>query len=297
MAGLGGVAAVCDKMLRLHAELPGWTTMQRTPSTRKLTEMINANIDDLPREVLLLNEGKSLQVVSEGNILNIHILKTCTKRNEEHCVLEESEWTCWERAFEVLWEQKFTNPESFNERTYYRQRYVEGAQVGKIDDDVQKVGVDRVRAAGMLAECSSTPEMSRHKRTKRQKIACREENCVGRVKVTTFMVFVLESTTRVFFVSDRIAARNGERNNFSVPKAVNICYTGTVTGTIHPTAISAEMRQAKKRGPCGSEIHVDTSMGVMQIFGNNGGSRKITCKAFLNIVEANYIVRRVCGMV
>jgi hypothetical protein len=52
----------------------------------------------------------------------------------------------------------------------------------------------------------------------------------------------------------------------------------TVNGKIQQTAISAEMNQAKKKGPCGSEIHIDTSMGVMQIFGNNSGQRKITCK-------------------
>jgi hypothetical protein len=178
---------------------------------------------------------------------------------------------------------------------------VESVQCGQCNEDVEKhvvkLGLDKVSVACMLAACSSTPEMSRHKRTKRQKIECREKSCVGRVKVTTFVVFVLHSTTRVFFVSDRISTRNVERNDFSAPKAVNICYTGTVSGTIQPSAISAQMHQAKKRGPCGSEIHVDTSMGVMQIFGNNGGCRKITCKAFLNIVEANYIVRRVCGMV
>ena len=292
-----GVAAVSGHMLRLHAELPGWTTLQRTPNTRKLMEMINKNIDHMPREMHLVDDGKSLQVISDGNILNLHIRKTCSQRSEEHCTLEESEWTCWMQGTNVLWEQRCADADSFNARTYYRQMYADDKPLSPSNDDAVNVGDDQVRVASMLAASTCTPEMSRQRRTKRQKTACREENCIGRVKVTTFVLEVLQSTTKVFFVSDRIVARNVERNNFSLPKAVNICYTGTVAGTIQPTAISTEMRQANKRGPCGSEIHIDTSMGVMQIFGNNGGSRKITCKAFLNIAEANYIVRRVCRMV
>jgi len=115
--------------------------------------------------------------------------------------------------------------------------------------------------------------------------------------MTNFVITVMANITHATFSSDRSVARYTEKNAFSIPRAVNICYTGTVNGHIDPTAISAEMNQAKKKGPCGSEIHIDTSMGVMQIFGNNSGSRKITCKAFLKIGEADFIVDRVCAMV
>ena len=281
-------------MMRLHAETQGWTTMQRTQNTRKLTDMINENIDKMPREVCLLNEGRSVKVVSEGEILNIHIMKTCARRGEEHCLVEESEWTCWELENSLLWQQKFKNAESFNVCSYYEQQQATRGVSNEDDADDNK---GKSWVASMLEMSYGTREMCRVKRTKKQKTSCCEDNCVGRVKVTSFVMEVLQRTSSVYFVSDRSVARNAERNNFSTPKAVNICYTGTVSGTIDASSISSEMCQANKRGPCGSEIHVDTSMGVMQIFGNNGGSRKITCKAFLNISDANFIVRRVCRMV
>jgi hypothetical protein len=135
-----------------------------------------------------------------------------------------------------------------------------------------------------------------NKKKKHARICC-EKNCTTRIVVTNFVVNVVANATHATFISDRTITRYTEKNAFSMPRAVNICYTGTVNGKIQQTAISAEMNQAKKKGPCGSEIHIDTSMGVMQIFGNNSGQRKITCKAFLNIGEADFIVDRVCAMV
>ena len=272
----------------MHGATQGWTTMQRTESTRKMTEMVNENINKVPCEIALSDSARSLQVVLEGAILNIHFLKDCTCRTQEYCALQESKWSCWHKPGLTVWQQKSMVAENYNECTYYEQRHTEPSDKH-----------DAKALSTMLAACYCTPHLQRLcTRNKQHKRICRDESkLLGSVTVTSFVVGVVESTTKVYFVSDRTVSKNTERTFFSAPKAVNICYTGTVSGTIQASAIRTEMQQAAKRGPCGSEIHIDTSMGVMQIFGNNGGSRKITCKAFLNMSDAQFIVGRVCAMV
>ena len=273
----------CPGMLRIHsADTHGWSTMQRTRNTQELGNMINQHIELMPGIVALTHSARSLQIVSAGAILNMHILKTGAQRSDEHCVLEQCEYTCWCVGTVVVWQRKSNNAENFASCTYYEEH-----TSGHHDDNVTT----------RLARVSSDAGMRRIAKSKRHASICRQENCVGRVLMNTFVITLVQSATHVVFISDRSIARHSERNAFSAPRAVNICYTGTVDGQIEQSAISAEMTQAKKNGPCGSEIHIDTSMGVMQIFGNNSGSRKITCKAFLNITEADFIVDRVCGMV
>ena len=274
----------------MHGAMQGWTTMQRTENTRKMTEMINEHISKVPSEMTMPENTKSLQMVSEGAILNLHFLKNCSHRTEEYCAVEESKWTCWHQDGLLVWQQRSMNAENYSACTYYEQSH------SPVFDKN-----DQATLAVLLAACSHgcTSHLRRLcKRTKKQRRMCRNDQLLhGSVTVTSFMLDVLESTTRVHFVSDRTVSKNTERTVYSTPKAVNICYTGTVNGTIEVAAIRTEMSQASKRGPCGSEIHIDTSMGVMQIFGNNSGSRKITCKAFLNVGDANFIVSRVCAMV
>ena len=273
-------------MLRMHGAMQGWTTMRRTDNTRKMSEMINEKIDLIPSELYMPDEGKSLQLVCKGEITNIHFLKTCTHRSEEHCAMEEYQWTCWTEGGQRLWRKTSLNAETFQLCSYYQ-------------ENTDRQGNESADLATTLALENGIARMRRiPKRSNAHKKICRDNSlCTGRVYVRSFMIFVVDTTTRVYFLSDRIVTRNTERNKFLMPKAVNICYTGTVNGKIQASAVRLEMSQASKRGPCGSEIHIDTSMGVMQIFGNNNGSRKITCKAFLSVDDANFIVRRVCTMV
>ena len=278
---------VGTQMLRIHnAEMCGWTTMQRTQSTRKMNDMINNHIDRIPAELHLTHEAKSLQIACPGEIFNVHFLKECTHRSEEQCHVEQFEYTCWDVAGVLVWEKQSRNADSFDSCSYHEQ--------SRPDGDNGATGSDYV--SRILHGPVTTQKCQTEKRIDHD-LVCSNNNCVGRVMVTNFVVSVMAQTTKLFFVIDRAMARNSERNVFSMPRPVNICYTGTVNGHIEQTAICSEMNQGKKRGPCGSEIHIDTSMGVMQIFGNNGGSRKITCKAFLNVGDANYIVDRVCAMV
>jgi len=106
-----------------------------------------------------------------------------------------------------------------------------------------------------------------------------------------------------------------------IPKPVNICYTGRLKGEIKKEMIERiiEKRLIKRRGPCGSErdnvvywktngkinndlqcgseIHIDTSMGVVQIFGIHSNYRRITCKAFISKKQADRVVQYLCQMV
>jgi len=270
-------------MLRIHsADTHGWSTMQRTRDTQKLSNIINKHIEHMPGIVPLTHSAKSLQIVCADAIFNVHILKNGAQRSDEHCLAEQCEYVCWRVGAVAVWRRKSINADSFESCTYYEERISEQQDAN---------------VTARLARLCSTAGMHKVAKGKQHARICREKNCVGRVVMTSFVITVVHEATHVVFVSDRSIARHSERNAFSVPRAVNICYTGTVHGQIEQSAISSEMNQAKKKGPCGSEIHIDTSMGVMQIFGNNGGSRKITCKAFLSVTEADFIVDRVCDMV
>jgi len=270
-------------MLRIHSEHTlGWTTLQRGRNSQQLNDVINKQIERIPSWVALTQQGKSLQIVTASEIFNIHIMKNGLHRDDEHCVIEQHEYTYWQLGKTGICQKKSRNPDSYGSTSYYAQ---------------QHCWFQNQDVVLRLAEPSDTSQICRIKREKKHAKVCRDENCIGRIMMTNFMVTVVQCATHAAFVSDRAVTRYTEKNVFSIPRAVNICYTGTVNGQIEPTAISSVMNQAKKKGPCGSEIHIDTSMGVMQIFGNNSGSRKITCKAFLNITEADFIVDRVCAMV
>jgi len=270
-------------MLRMHNQhMPGWTAMQQTQNTQKLNEMINNHIELIPHEVRVPAEGRSLRIVCPMEVYNVHVLKQCTERSQEECNVEHAEYKCWEVDDFLVWKKISKNTESMGSCTFYKQDTCAPGVRSRVSLASDLVGACAKQKMGRVNEYSS---------------ACGDKNYVGSVSVTTFILRVMESTALLRFASDRSMAKNKERNQFSVPKAVNICYTGTVGGNIAAEVIRCATKQNKKRGPCGSEMHIDTSMGVLQIYGNHSGSRKITCKAFLKIQEAEFIVDRVCMMV
>ena len=270
-------------MLRMHnLHMPGWTAMQQTQNTQKMNEMINDHIELIPQEVRVPAEGRSLRIVCPMEVFNVHVLKQCTKRSQEECNVEHAKYKCWEVDDFLVWKKISKNTESMGSCTFYKQ-------------DTRAPGV--LSSASLASDLVGPGIKQKMGRVNKYSSACGDQNYVGSVSVTTFILRVMESTALIQFESDRSMAKNKERNQFSVPKAVNICYTGTVGGNIAAEIIRCATKQNKKRGPCGSEIHIDTSMGVLQIYGNNSGCHKITCKAFLKIEEAEYIVDRVCMMV
>lgn len=81
---------------------------------------------------------------------------------------------------------------------------------------------------------------------------------------------------------------------------VNGCYTGTVIGNgvlfsgdslVH----APYYRIVHIKGTCGAEIIVRSiSEGVVQIFSNNNGMRRVTCKGFSSISKAKTMVSQIC---
>ena len=110
------------QMLRMHGSMQEWTTMQRTEITRKMTKLINENIDKVPSEMSMPDESRSLQMVSEGAILNIRILKHCLHRTAEYCAVEESQWTCWQKCGLLVLQQRSLNAENYSACTYYEKK-------------------------------------------------------------------------------------------------------------------------------------------------------------------------------
>ena len=273
-------------MLRLHSsDMLGWSTMKRTAGTKLLHEVISENFEAFPVDFSLFEHGWSLRINLKAGVVFLHVLRACETRFDEDCRTQEVEYRCWFLAEKSLlvWQKSCAAGDEIAAIDYFTQTY-HGTRPFVASDMPSNIAQDGARLENMHGR---NPHSA----------SCVDTNFVGSVQVTSFVVHVAHNTERVCFVFENTIKNKKANSDFVYPKPVNICYTGSVHGNIRSENISAEMLQANHNGPCGSEIHVNTSMGVMQIFGQNGGSRKITCKAFVNIKEANFIVQRVCNMV
>jgi len=124
----------------------------------------------------------------------------------------------------------------------------------------------------------------------------RDVNHVRSMRRTSIVIHICTNTVALKFVADSKDDRAHER---TAPRAVNICYTGCLKGIITDDALEKVIcnKVVNRRGPCGSEIHIDTTMGVVQIFGNKNSFRQITCKAFVSKKEADGVIQYLCDMV
>jgi len=275
-----------EDMLRLQSsDMLGWSTMKRTAGTKILNEMISENFEAFPKDFSLFEHGRSLRINVKGGVVFLHVIRACETRLDEDCQTQEVDYRCWYLAEKrlIVWQKSCVAQDEMAAIDYFTQTY-HGTRPFVASDLPSNIANE-----GALLENMHGRNLHRD--------SCVDTNFVGSVCATSFVVHVAHTTERVCFVFENTIKNKKANSDFAYPKPVNICYTGSVHGNICSENISAEMHQAKHNGPCGSEIHVDTSMGVMQIFGKNGGSRKITCKAFVNIKEANFIVQRVCNMV
>jgi len=119
----------------------------------------------------------------------------------------------------------------------------------------------------------------------------------GGVAVSEVVVVLHQDSVRAEFKHKKQAPAKSRQSGFTLPRAVNICYTGCIHGNMQTPGQTNIPTKKGSKGPCGSEMHIDTSMGVLQIFSNNSGYRKITCKAFQNKKEAEFVVDYVCNAV
>jgi hypothetical protein len=267
-----------------------------------MADIINRYIEVLPLRMCIENEKEcnSVQVHMGDEIVKIHILKNCPSRYEEKCQVEEFRYCCWKRRGCLIWEK---NAVESPECAYAMKAPVYMKQV--ISKRKSKAcGTRELFEFGENAMCGGKMQI-----VSRSEGLCNigETGQVGQVgKKSGYKgsISVLEMTVNVSTLAVGIEFKYKKREglkkkNQSIcfPRPVNICYTGSIYGKICDNNVLCTVQKWRKKGPCGSEMHIDTSMGVMQIFSNNSGYRKITCKAFQNKKEADFIVDYVCHIV
>ena len=269
-------------MLRqMYSDVNGWTSIKTTTHNQRLRVIINKHIDELPRVVDMSGDGCCFAVGTESSEpVYFSILRDCKDRDSENCLRSEHTYSVWNFRHFWIWKVTCEYGESYNESSFYRQEKTH-------DDVVEKVCLGSLWKRGSLSRMYDV-----------NAYGClqRDVNFVGSMRQTSIVLHISTETVGLKFVEDSKNDRVQER---TTPRAVNICYTGRLFGTIREEALQKMVRTdvGSRRGPCGSELHIDTAMGVVQIFGNNNSYRQITCKAFVSKQQADSVIEYICNMV
>jgi len=242
-----------------------------------MSQLINDNIDFMPSEMSVQAGACSvLQVHRDGTIVIVKVHAIHDNRFDEACSVRELTYSCWRcRERMVLWERRDSGMV-----TYY----------------TQKVSKRRFKSLS-LSEIFEMAMMHKTSPSVAREMQLLARKCSESVRVQEAQVLLHRHTVRVQFSYKKCTMGKKKLPEFKLPKAVNICYTGCIQGNMRRSPVDDGAARKNTKGPCGSEMHIDTSMGVLQIFSNNGGYRKITCKAFEKKREVEFVVEYVCNTV
>jgi len=265
-------------MLRTYSsETKGWSALRYDENTKKMSSLISANIDKLPAEVYVQSGACSVVQVRTADAMVVFTFHAkYANRFQEHCSVKELEYKCWRcRRRIVIWECK-----EAGHRAYY----------------VQRVSNRRFKHESLL-EIFEISTLQRCEKNVARAMLLTGKKMPGLVAVSEVVVVLHQDSIRVEFKHKKQVPVKTRHSGFTLPRAVNICYTGCIHGDMRRLGHTNIPTKKGSKGPCGSEMHIDTSMGVLQIFSNNNGYRKITCKAFQNKKEAEFVVDYVCNAV
>lgn len=82
---------------------------------------------------------------------------------------------------------------------------------------------------------------------------------------------------------------------YTPARCVNACYTTCIRGLVDLEHQLKTINARGKRGPCGSELYISSVFGVFQIFPSTNGARRVTCKAFTDIAQAEFALLLACS--
>ena len=244
----------------------GWSSLRHDEHTKKMGQIINDNIDHLPATVSVqTDECSVVQMRTSDTIVHFKFHAVHASRYEEKCRVTDYSYACWRcRHRLLLWEHK---------------------EAGQSLYFTQKVSKRRFKAESLYALFEMSRLQPCAADTAREMVL-QGKKLRDAVLVREVVVLLYANTVQVEFKYKKNTEGKKKQSEFRLPKAVNICYTGCIHGNINQSSLVSVSGTKNTKGPCGSEMHIDTSMGVMQIFSNKNGYRKITCKAFQN---KNYV--------
>jgi len=264
-----------------HTGVNGWTSLKNNVHNVRIKEIVNKYFDELPSKFDPSVAVQSFRVGSESDeSVFFHILSNVSSRQDENCNRSEQLFKVWNFKKFWIWQVTCEFGESYGEETYYKQLKEANKVVSKID-------IKELWDKGSLIKMYGEDAYG---------VLRRDVNFVGSTRKTSVVINVSQDTRLIEFVKD---SKNDNVQENTRPRPVNICYTGRLKGKIAKEVVEKFVRKrlVKRKGPCGSEMHIDTYMGVVQIFGNNSNFRRITCKAFISKKQADCVVESICRMV
>jgi len=264
-----------------HTDVHGWTSIKNNKDHVTLRNIINQYSEELPSKFDASGDAVSFHVGSgSGEIIYFNVINDIVDKEDESCMRSEYLFRVWNFKKNWIWKVVCEYGESYGEEVYYKQMKHEC-------DVVAKINIEELWKNGNLTKIYDEDCYE---------FMLRDINYVGHMKKISFLIHVSKNTSMIEFVKDSKNDNVQEKVN---PKPVNICYTGRLKGEIKKEITDKIMKKkiAKRRGPCGSEIHIDTCMGVVQIFGNHSNYRRITCKAFVSKKQAESVIEYLCFMV
>jgi len=264
-----------------HTGVNGWTSLKNNIHNVRIKEIVNKYFDEFPKKFDPSVSVQSFHVGSESNeSIFFHIIGNVDSRQNENCNRSEQLFKVWNFKKFWIWQVTCEFGESYGEETYYKQQK-------EVNEVVSKIDIKELWDKGNLIKMYDEDAYG---------VLRREVNFVGSTKKTSIVINVSQDTRLIEFVKD---SKNENVHENTRPRPVNICYTGRLMGKISQELIDKIVRKrlVKRKGPCGSEMHIDTYMGVVQIFGNNSNFRRITCKAFVSKKQADCVIEYLCRMV
>lgn len=257
----------------------GWTTYKKSKDTDILNNKIKENIDILQAMGCLQPSTYTIQNEHLNELITFHIIDNCAHNENMTVVHNSSSWDVGHTCVNTIWkcvcldEDECCSNDFSRTTTYFSHNRVEcNTSTTKFFlDSRDKMQCVSLENRYMLREA-------------RQHI--------GRMKVHTFKIFTNRETTHVYFHPGVDVDNIHEKADIS---CVNACYTGSVSGNMKMLDSNSGERVnyfhvAEPNGPCGGLVIKCISLGIVQIFNDQNGIRKVTCKAFCSRTDADMML-------
>jgi len=243
---------------------------------------VNKHIDIMPA-VSMLEPGDSTVRFCAKNARNKIIFSRggVTVPGDQHVELYESRWDLWVDGQEggmLLWKKSCESCAA----VYYTQSHrkcvwcteegcVKWSNVCELHIEEGLMPLEREAQGATSVSCA---------------------NYIGYFVDTDIRFVVTEHACRAFFMADKSLK---DVCPFESPRCVNACYTTAIAGLVQRQHTLTTINKRNERGPCGSEFYISSVLGVLHIFPSSQGARRVTCKAFANVDEAELALCMACN--
>jgi hypothetical protein len=249
--------------------MPGWSTLQKSSDSDIFNDNVTTYIENLKalgimRDSCQHSMWNADEVVRFNFVFNDNRVVAGLKMD-----ISIYEWHVWRARTDACW---LLEDATENNMSYFKQ-----------------VGVGPYLASRNISEIYDIKKMVRSNKVK---VNCTNEDYIGKLKVIIISIFMGDEIESFNFSS---SIDVNKIRQYSDVLCVNACYTGTIGGVMKKSNIVPLFQCTQSRGPCGSEMVLKSiSLGVVQIFRSNNGVRRVTCKAFSSINDANLMTDLMC---